>query len=136
MLKIKKVKPLFNRIITTADKYDNDVKIGNIIDGSKSNTIKEYQKVISVGTTIKDIKEGDLVIINPNRYAVRKHQAGSLKDNVITDNPVTHYNFNIMEIDGKQCMLLYDSDIDYIVEDYTEEHKSSIIQPNKPQVIV
>ena len=33
----------------------------------------------------KDIKVGDLVSINPSRFAVKKHKEGSLKDGIITD---------------------------------------------------
>lgn len=138
MITVKKIKPLFNRIVVTADKYDENVMVGGIIDGSKSNTIKEYQKVVAVGTTVRDIKAGDVVLINPTRYAVRKHQEGSLKDGIITDNPVTQYNFNIIELDGKQNLLLFDSDIDYVLEDYEEspDAVSKIIQPEKHKIIV
>lgn len=138
MITVKKIKPLFNRIVVTADKYDENVMVGGIIDGSKSNTIKEYQKVVAVGTTVRDIKVGDVVLINPTRYAVRKHQEGSLKDGIITDNPVTQYNFNIIELDGKQNLLLFDSDIDYVLEDYEEspDAVSKIIQPEKHKIIV
>lgn len=138
MIKVKKIKPLFNRIITTADKYE-DVVVNGIIDGTKSNTIKEYQKVIEVGTNVNTIKPGDLVLIDPTRYMVRKHREGSLKDGIITDNPVTGYNFNVVELEDKQCLLLYDADIIYIINDYEEiedEKVSNIINIKKPQIIV
>lgn len=42
--RIKKIKPLFNMIITTCDKYNSDVRLAgtNLIDSSKSNAVKEY----------------------------------------------------------------------------------------------
>ena len=36
MLKINKIKPLHNIIVTTATKYDDDQKTGSIIDPTKS----------------------------------------------------------------------------------------------------
>lgn len=122
MINIKKLKPLFNQIVTTMDYYDDDVlTAGGLIDTTKQKgTLKEYQTVIAKGTTVNSVKEGDLVCINPVRYASTKHQNGSLKDGVITDNVVVGYNFNVVEIDGKQCLLLYDSDIRYVIEEFEE----------------
>lgn len=135
MLKVKKIKPLFNRILVTSDKYKKDVKQGGVVTIT-AGTLKEYQKVIAVGSTVRDIKEGDLVLINPTRYAVRKHKEGSLKDGVITDNPVTSYNFNLVEVDGKICILLYDQDIDYVIEEHEEaEEPSSLIMPENKLIV-
>lgn len=135
MLKVKKIKPLFNRILVTSDKYKKDVKQGGVVTIT-AGTLKEYQKVIAVGSTVRDIKEGDLVLINPTRYAVRKHKEGSLKDGVITDNPVTSYNFNLVEVDGKICILLYDQDIDYVIEEHEEaEEPSSLIMPENELIV-
>lgn len=126
MLKIKKVKPLFNRIITTTNKYEADVKENGVITMTKG-TLKDYQEVIAVGDTVRNINVGDTVLINPKRYGYKKHQEGSLKDGIITDNPVISYNFNTVIIDGKECLLLYDSDIDYILEEYEEEEQKETV---------
>lgn len=121
MIKIKKIKPMFTSLITTMDKYEHDVTTGGVIDVTRQQgTIKEYQTVLAVGSLVKDIKEGDMVCINPSRFAIKKHQAGTLKDGVVSDNPVIKYNFDIIEIDDKQCLLLQDRDIDFIVEEYEE----------------
>lgn len=135
MLKIKKIKPMFNRILVTSDKYDKDIKQGGVVTIT-AGTLKEYQRVISVGSTVRDIKEGDLVLINPTRYAVRKHNEGSLKNGVVTDNPVTSYNFNLVNVDGKICILLYDQDIDYVIEEYEETTEpSSLIMPDNKLIV-
>ena len=135
MLKVKKIKPLFNRVLVTSDKYEKDVKQGGVVTIT-AGTLKEYQKVIAAGPAVRDIKEGDLVLINPTRYAVRKHKEGSLKDGVITDNPVTSYNFNLVEVDGKICILLYDQDIDYVIEEYEEaKEPSSLIMPENELIV-
>ena len=140
MLKIKKIKPMFTSIITTMDKYEHVVTVGaGIIDISKrEGSLKEYQKVLAVGGSVRDIKPGDIVWVNPTRYGVKKHQEGSLKDGIVTDNPIVTYNFDVVEMDGKQCLLLQDRDIDFIIEDYEEipDNNSTIIQPEKKKIIV
>lgn len=132
MIKLKKIKPMFTALITTMNKYTHDVISGGIIDTSKpQGGIKEYQTVLEVGESVRGIKVGDVVCINPTRFAVKKHKENTLKDGVITDNPVVTYNFDIIEIDNKPCLLLQDRDIDFIIEDYEEipDNTSVIIQP-------
>ena len=137
MLKIKKIKPMFNRILVTADKYKNDVKQGEVVVVT-AGTLKEYQKVISVGDTVRGIKEGDFVLINPTRYAVKKHQEGSLKNGIISDNPVVSYNFNFVDVNDTVCILLYDQDVDYVIQEYeeTEDKVSNLILPEEKKLIL
>lgn len=139
MLKIKKIKPMFTALITTMNKYEQDVTTGGLINVTKmQGGLKEYQTVLAVGDSVRDIKVGDLVCVNPARFAVRKHQAGSLKDGIISDNPVTTYNFDVVEMDGKQCLLLQDRDIDFIIEEFEEvpdPAPSTIIQPEKKLIV-
>ena len=124
MLKIKKIKPMFTSLVTTMDRYaDGQFMAGTtILDATKrQGGLKEYQKVLSVGDSVRGVKVGDLVCIDPKAYAVKKHEAGSLKDGVITDNPTVSYNFDVIELDGQQCLLLQERDITFVIEDYTEE---------------
>lgn len=120
MLIVKKIKPMFTSLITTMDKYEEEIKTADgLVDTTKQvGGLKEYQKVLAIGDSVRGIKVGDLVCVNPSRFAVRKHQAGSLKDGIVSDNPITTYNFNVIEMDGEQCLLLQDRDIDFIIEDY------------------
>ena len=140
MLKVRKIRPMFTELITTMDKYEKDVKIGGLIDTTRQQGgLKEYQKVLAVGSSVRDIKVGDIVCVNPARFAVRKHQAGSLKDGVVTDNPVTTYNFDVVEMDGKQCLLLQDRDVDFIIEeweDVPDPAPSPLIKPAEKKLIV
>ena len=87
---IKKVKPMFNSLVTTLDRYpvNMTLKGTNLLDPSKSGAVKEYQRVVAVGPQVRGIEVGDIVFINPKRYAVMKHEEGELKDGVIKDNPV------------------------------------------------
>lgn len=133
-LKLKKVRPLFNMILTSMDTYEEDQMIGGIINSTKQRgALKEYQTVIAVGDTVRNIKAGDMVNINPSRYAQVKHKKGSLNDGIVQDNPVVRYNFNTIEVDGKELLVLYDQDINFIIEE-SEEIKddipSAIIHPN------
>lgn len=117
---IKKIKPLYTRIVTTMDMYveEDQTTPGGIIDVSKlKQGIREYQTVIATGTTVRNIKEGDVVCINPDRYAVRKFQNNSIKNDIL-ENTVTKYNFNVVNIDGKDYLLLDEADVEFIVEEY------------------
>lgn len=139
-LNIKKIRPMFNQVITTMDKYsDDEMKTGSIIDVSKvNNPIKEYQKVVAVGPMVRNIEVGDIVMINPKRYGKVRHKEGSLKDGVITDNPVVSYNFNVIELNHTPFLLLLDQDIDFIIEEYEEvkdSPQSDIIVPNNDIIV-
>lgn len=130
---------MFTSLITTMDKYDKDVTVGGIIDTTRQQgSIKEYQKVIAVGGSVREIKVGDLVCINPSRFAVRKHKEGSLKDGIVTDNPVTEYKFDVIELDNKRCLLLQDRDIEFIIEESEEvpdPTPSTLIKPEEKKFI-
>ena len=140
MKKLLKVKPMFKWIITTMDVYEKDQYNGNIIDTTKQKgSLKEYQTVLSVGTTVRDIKEGDLVCIDPTRYMVTKHRDKSLHNNIVGDEISIGYKFNTIKLDDKECLVLYDQDISFIVERYEEIDDPTgprIIQPEKPKIIV
>ena len=136
---LKKIKPMFNRIITTMNSYEEDQVVGGVIDSRKTKgTMKEYQTVIAVGDTVRGIQEGDVVCINPTRYAVMKHNDKSLHNGVIGDNMVMGYKFNTITIAGQECLMLYDQDIDFVVvesEDVENEAAPSIIL-NEPKLII
>ena len=134
MIKIKKIKPMFTALVTTMDIYAEGECCG--VDAYKTGMIKEVQKVLSVGPSVMHVKEGDLVSINPIRYAVRKHDENSIKSEIEGGNPVLKYEFNTIELDGKPRLLLQDRDINYIIEDYEDievpkNNGNTIIMPRK-----
>ena len=58
-MNIKKIKPMFTKIVTTMDRYDKDQKVGNLIDTHKvSGTVKEIQG-FSFGASIKNVYLND-----------------------------------------------------------------------------
>ena len=110
MIVLKKITPMFTSIVTTMDMYSEVQYVGSIIDPTKTQRgISEYQKVL----------------------AVMKHREGTLKNGIVTDNPVMKYNFDVVEIDGKPCLLLQDRDISFIINEYEEkEDNPAIIHPD------
>lgn len=137
MLNIKKIRPMANYLVTTKEEYtEEDVSKGGLIT-KVIGSLKEYQKVVAIGPLVRGIQVGDIVCINPKRYAKYKHQPGSLKDGVITDNPVVAYNFNVIELDHIPHLLLTDQDIDFIIEESEEEEvkEAPIIVPKKKIIV-
>ena len=129
MLKITSIKPTFNGVVTTMDKYATDqYENGVILNGAGA--IKEYQTVVAIGSMVKDINVGDKVMINPIRY---KHNKGTLKDGVITDNPVIGYEFKTVTINNKECLYLADNDIQFIFEG--EEVEQPAPQTGNPLIL-
>lgn len=124
MLKIKKIKPLFTKILTTANKYEEAQYIPgtNIIDTEKKVLgLKEYQTVLFVGNEVSTVKPGDIVVINPNDYMVKKYNKDTTKSQMNdVYNPVIEFNFNIVVVDEQECLLLKERDIDFIVEEGEE----------------
>lgn len=130
---------MFNRLITTMDVYEQDQLINGLVDTTKSKgSLKEYQTVISVGDTVRGIKEGDVVCIDPTRYMMTKHNDKSLRNGVVGDNMTIGYRFNTIKLNDKDCLMLYDQDITFVVEESedVEEPTVHIIQPEKPDIIV
>ena len=131
MLKIKSIKPMFDSLVTTMNKYEKDGFENGVIV-KQAGSLKEYQTVIAVGPAVRNIEVGDKVMINPTRYAKMKHQKGSLKDGVITDNPVIGYEFKTVTINDEECLYLQSQDIMYSFEGEEVEDKkdSNIIIPD------
>jgi hypothetical protein len=129
---------MFNSLLVTCNKYPKDTKLQgtSLVDTTKADTIKEYQTVVAVGPSVRGIEPGDVVFINPKRYAVKKHREGSLKDGVITDNPIIGYNFNIIEIDGVPHMYIQDNDIEYVAEGEEFDESPAIVTEQHSGLIV
>ena len=124
MFKIKKVRPLFTGVITTATKYVGETTTsgGLIIDTTKMDgSLNPYQTVISVGPlAAKDIKEGDVVKINFKRYAKARHTPGAIDEaeNKQFDNMSITYEIPIIHLDDRDYLFLQNNDIEYVVEEY------------------
>lgn len=81
--KIKKIRPLYNKVLITADRFTEDqVSDSGIIDPTKQHgVLMPVQKVVAIGPMVRDVKEGDVVCFNPTRYGktVQVKDENSLK---------------------------------------------------------
>ena len=135
MLKIRSIKPMFDSLVTTMNKYEQDGFENGVIV-KQAGSLKEYQTVLAVGPVVRNIEVGDKVMINPSRYAKMKHNEGSLKNGVITDNPVVGYEFRTVIINDEECLYLQSQDIMYSfegeeVEDKNDNKVNLIMPDNK-----
>ena len=91
-------------------------------------------------TTIMKHYVGEMVYINPARYAKRKFKEGTLReDNVQEMNPILGYAFNIININGQDCLKLYDTDIEYVIEEMEEvedDVSNKLILPKTKKIII
>ena len=138
MVRMTNVRPLANKVITTMDKYDIDVKSGEIIDVNKiKGTVKEFQTVVAVGPMVHYINVGDTVLVNPSAYGkpkqVRDQGNGSVAQSAEGYHVEMEYHFPTIMIDGVEHLFITDRDIDCIC-DIEEIQDSKIIQA--PSLIV
>ena len=140
-INIKKIKPLFNQIITTAN-------VSEVIEGElitdvkflkKGGDLLEHQTVICVGEAVRSIKPGDTVLLRFDRYAVRKYKqdANTIKDNMdeFYREQVIRYDIPSYVMDGQKVLKLYDNDVEFIIEEF-EEVKSTPLIGTKPTIIL
>lgn len=137
---IKKIKPMFTSVITTKDKYGiDDAPKGTIIDPKKvQGSLKEHQKVVAIGSAVRDIQVGDLVKINPMRYAEYKDKR---KNSVVNNmeeysNEIVGFKIPTIEMDGIEYLMIQNTDIEYIIEEYEEEKEEApLIVPDTSIII-
>ncbi len=138
MLKIKSIKPLSTMVVTTGNKFAKDITVGGIIQqDQKKGDLKLYQKVIAVGPMVRDIKPGDMVMINPSSYVHRRYSKDSVQ-NDMDNNPILSISIptvTVEEDNGKKqdCLLLCDRDIQFVFEG--EEISDNIILPKKKDIV-
>ena len=119
-------------MITTATKFDKDDMQNGVITAKKGD-LKLYQRVVAVGSMIKEFKVGDLVMINAENYAKKKYSATSIQ-NDMDNNPVIKYEFNWVTMENEKgeledYLMLNDRDILYSFEG--EEVDEPVIQTPK-----
>lgn len=121
MLRIIKCRPMLNHIITTANVYEESQNAGGIIDDEQKleGKFKEYQTVVAVGPSVRDVKVGDLVLINPSAYCKPRHKTKdtSIKGLMGEDEVEMVVEFPIIEINGEPHLFLYDRDVDLVIEE-------------------
>jgi len=137
MLHVTKIKPLFDHLLITADRFEKDMIHSGVILANKGD-LKLWQTVVAIGSVVRDIKVGDKVMINPNDFAVKKYNKNSVQ-NDLDNNPVLTYNFPFETVDDekgepKDYLYISDRNVKYVFEGIEKE--DSLILPGKPKLIV
>lgn len=127
-LNIKKLKPMFTTVLTTLDVYEEDLVVDGVVKFPKG-TLKTYQRVLAVGRSVSEIKEGDLVLINYFNYAIPKYKEGSVKNNVTTMEETIEFKFPKLVLDGKLVGKFQDRDVEGIIEEYEEVETEQAKKP-------
>jgi len=117
---LMKVKPMYTRVVTTADKYTEEDAINEfgILEASKVGLVKNIQTVVAINerATEMGVNVGDKVLLNFTNYMVRKMAKNSIQEDMDEYyNPVVRYEFPTLEIDEQECLLLNTSDIIVVV---------------------
>jgi hypothetical protein len=120
MLKVKDIRPVYTRLITTANKYEETQMNGNLIDVNKmEGRYKEYQTVVRVGSAVREVKEGDVVLIDPSRYMKRKFSDNSLREDFV-ENPIVEINIPTVTMNDEDYFMIEERDIAYVIADSEE----------------
>ena len=142
MLKITKIKPMFTSIITTGEKFSEEMFNEAGLIENKKGDLKTYQRVIAIGPMVRDIKVGDMVAIDVSHYAIRKYDPNSIKNDMDMNKTIS-YAFNWVTIDDDEgkpmdCLMLQDRDILFSFEGKEVQGKkpSSLIVPKKKKLVV
>lgn len=137
MLHITEIKPTYNHLLVTGDTFEKDMIQGGVIVAKKGD-LKLWQKVVAIGPSVRDIKVGDMVMIIPDHFAVKKYNKNSVQ-NDLDNNPIITYNFPFETIDDEKgdphdYLYIADNDIRYVFKGYEKEEP--LIIPGKKMLIV
>ena len=137
MLHITEIKPTYNHLLVTGDTFEKDMIQGGVIVAKKGD-LKLWQKVVAIGPSVRDIKVGDMVMIIPDHFAVKKYNKNSVQ-NDLDNNPILTYNFPFETVDDekgnpREYLYISDQDIRYVFKGY--EKDEALIMPGKKMLIV
>lgn len=120
-INIKKLKPMFTRIITTADR----VELVDLIDPEtfmitgEPGALKEVQRVVSVGEASRGVKEGDLVYIDYDKYAKivsREDPITGTRDTIA--KRVRELEVPTVVVNNELYLTLDIADVKFVIEEY------------------
>ena len=118
-IRINEIKPLFTTIITTLDVYEEDL-IENGVLKAPQGSLRMYQKVLAVGSSVRDVKVGDTVLLNFSNYIVRKYKENSIKEDMSAQEDEYVYDIPRILIGGKICGKFQDRDVEGVITDFEE----------------
>lgn len=120
----RKIRPTTNHIVTTMDKYEEDDSKLVLDVKELAGTVKDTQKVVAIGPLVRDIKVGDYVRICPDRYIKVKH---SLAEELNEKEMQVSINFPIVDLEDGRYLFLYESDVDYVIEEFAPETTEKVL---------
>ena len=141
MLKIKKIKPMFTAMVVTGDKYTEDMYDDHGLIENKKGDLKTYQTVLEVGSSVRDIKVGDQVMINVMHFAVMQYDPNSVK-NDMGMNKIKEFRFNWVTIENEEgkpqdCLFIDQQDVLFAFEgEEVQGVKNPIIVPKEKKIIL
>jgi hypothetical protein len=132
---------MFTSIVTTCDRYTEDSTIGEsvVLDANKTaGAYKSYQRVIAVGDSVRNVKVGDIVEINPSRYIRRKYDDNSIRNDLV-ENPTMYVDIPMVYLNDEGYFLIQENDVSYVIEEYEiieDTPKVNLIKPRTPELKV
>lgn len=120
----RKIKPTTNHIVTTMDKYEEDDSKLVLDVKELAGVVKDIQKVVAIGPLVRDVKVGDYVRICPDRYIKVKH---TLAEELNEKEMQVSINFPIVDLEDGRYLFLYESDVDYVIEEFAPETTEKIL---------
>ena len=120
----RKIRPTTNHIVTTMDRYEEDDSKLVLDVKELAGTVKDTQRVVAIGPLVRDIKVGDYVRICPDRYIKVKH---TLAEELNEKEMEIKINFPIVDLEDGRYLFLYESDVDYIIEEFAPETTEKIL---------
>lgn len=134
------MKPLFTKILVTANTYTEEecVSENGLLEKDQVGMLKEVQEVISVGSSVKEFKPGDLVQINFSRYARKRYSKDETKADMPDEyfNETISYEIPMFEVNGELVLQVDVQDVLFVVEEFEVETTDVKVQAAKKTVLV
>ena len=113
---------MMNHIVTTMEKFTNDDSKLILDIKEAEGVVKDIQQVLAVGPLVRDVKVGDFVRINPDKYIRVKH---NLRDDLNNENEMeVKINFPVVDLEDGRFLFLTEGDVDYIIEEFADEKQT------------
>lgn len=129
VLNIKKIKPMYNYLVTTAEVYTTEESImsSGLLDQEKLGKIKDVQTVISIGSNVRDVNVGDKIGLNLESFAIREYSKDSAKSSMDEFyNKVKRYDVPIIILDNQEYLFIPANAISFVIEEFEEKEEPII----------
>jgi hypothetical protein len=114
-----KIRPRANEIVISANFIIAANEDKKVIDKDQQMIyFDEFQTVLRVGSVVRDINVGDVICVNPKRFAKYQEQKSRVRAAVEGyEKVLIGYDFPIISTSFGDVMLITDGDVKYIIED-------------------